>query len=171
MHYTSDYHGAWDEDFVESRDSAITDANLKTRVKNTLLYDSPQWDGVGNWGVDLWPATSYCDAMNPGPIDDVEIRFWASSYWSYCGPDPQKDVSCVFHAAYEGGHYRYADVWTDSQTVNGSVTPISSKHQSRIRTCRWPCRSWVWPAGNVAELHLLQRDAPICCLRLRSPDR
>lgn len=122
MHTTSAGHGPWDEDFcVESRDNAITDASLKTRVYNTLVWDNPHWDGVGSYAVDLWVTSAYCDAMNPGPIDDVEVRFIASSYWSWCNNDPTKNVSCVVHSAWEGGHYRYADVWTDSQTVNGQL--------------------------------------------------
>jgi len=104
MHIATPGHGGYDEDFCAESfvEGYISDSEFRQFLINKM-YDVG-WDGTGNYKIDQWATSGYCEGYWPD-MEWIEMRISvvedASPY--YCG-----SASCV-NFAYE--------VWQQSGAI------------------------------------------------------
>jgi len=103
LHYDSAGHGTWDEDIcAESYAPTITDSQLSNR----LGYLLGNWDGAGNWRVDIWRTALNCGSY----AGQTWIDIYAYAYdYGGCG---QSSYVFLYNPVYYGvPHKADADIY------------------------------------------------------------
>ena len=121
LHYSSSGHGSFDEDYCADsyNNTPITDSQLLTIVRNTLVIDTPQWDLTANSKVDLWAASDPCFDYADRNWIEIEFRLDHPSKPGWCG-----GYSCValvgpLPSASDIDHYQWANVYLVTGHIDG----------------------------------------------------
>lgn len=73
---------------VRTTGSSLDWATELSRIRNILIYENPteDWDGTGNWKIDIWTETSApCDQLSEARRNEVEIEYRIMDTVPVCG--------------------------------------------------------------------------------------